>query len=234
MFHAFADRFRQQFGRSISRLVAKPEYPINDFADDPTMQSQQAFLAVNADADDAVRAGSGFVGALRVPLSRILPLLPRGDMDTILDALDLRSGTVKFLHDMPDAIVFGSNALKINAPSYEVCAWALHRAARNYQSDIVSACCAAAIRLRSAKPREQCGVSVDGKDLGGLYDAAKELRVRGEPVREFVRAYERAEDMIHVHRYLAARKASDESQMATLRFRGGAVDLFLRCGDIDA
>ena len=36
MLHTLANRLRQNVDRSLARLAAEPEYPDNDFADDPT------------------------------------------------------------------------------------------------------------------------------------------------------------------------------------------------------
>ena len=108
------------------------------------------------------------------------------------------------------------------------------RAARQYSLGVSSACCRAAIDLRrhDVKIRGSYVNHVAGQEIHGLYNIAKNLRASTEATREFVREYDRASDMLTVHRYLAARKAADQAMMDGLR-AASAVDLFLRCGDLD-
>lgn len=237
MLHTFADRLRQNFGRSLARLAARPEYPVNDFADDLTMQAQQTFLAVRVTHNDALRTGSGFVGTFTVPFSRVLPLVPKSDMDVVADALDIgdHRSVVRQAMEGPQGYEFCSDSLDITAPSFQHCAERLLRAAREYNMAVSSACCRAAIDLRRSDVTIR-GSYVDrvaNKDVRHLYDRAKNLRVSTEATREFVREYDRASDMLTVHRYLAARKAGDQVMMDAMRYES-AVSLFLRCGDLDA
>jgi len=240
MLHTFADHLRQNFGRSLARLAARPEYPVNDFADDPTMQAQQSFLTVRVTPDDALRTGSGFVGAVNVPLSRILPLIPKSDTDMVADVLDLgkSNARVRNATETPQGYEFHSGSLDISVPSYNHCAENLARAARKYSRDLSSACCRASNDLRSSIVTIRgsylyCDVRKNTQDIHELYEFAKSLRASTEATREFVREYDRASDMLTVHRYLAARKAGDQAAMDALR-NNSAVSLFLRCGDLDA
>lgn len=233
----FVDTIRSRFDSA--RLAAKPEfpeYPVNDFADDPTMQAQQTFLAVHVTPDDALRTGSGFVGALTVPLSRVLPLVPRSDMDVVADALDLGSHRAVVRQAMrgPQGYEFRSDSLDITSPSFHACAESLVRAARKYNHEVFCACCEATIYLRRSDVtiRGYFPNRVAGSDIRKLYEIAKSLRANNQNAREFVQEYERASDMLAVHRYLAAHKAADQAQMDALR-EESAVSLFLRCGDLD-
>lgn len=228
-----AEMFRSRLSRTFPPREV-PEYPVNDFADDPTMQSQQMFLAVQVAPADALRTGSGFMGAISVPLSRVLPLVPKSDMDEVADALDLdgKRALVRQATEGPMGYEFRSGGLDIHTPSYRACTESLIRAARKYNVGVSSACCRAAIDLRCQKIRGAYVNHVAGKEIGSLYDIAKNLRASTEATREFVREYDRASDMLTVHRYLAARKAADQAMMDGLR-AASAVDLFLRCGDLD-
>lgn len=237
MLHTLANRLRQNVGRSLARLAAEPEYPVNDFADDLTMQAQQSFLTVRVTPDDALRAGSGFVGTFTVPLSRVLPLVPKSDMDVVADALDLGNHrtVVRQAMDDPRGYEFCSDSLDITSPSFRACAENLIRAARKYNLAVSSACSRAAIDLRRSDVTIR-GSYVDrvaNKDVRHLYDRAKSLRASTEATREFVREYDRASDMLTVHRYLAARKAGDQVMMDAM-CNESAVSFFLRCGDLDA
>lgn len=243
MLHTLANRLRQNIDRSLARLAAEPEYPVNDFADDPTMQAQQSFLAVRVTPDDALRTGSGFVGAFTVPLSRVLPLVPKSDMDLVTDALDLDSRIAhmrKATETQQGCYDFCTGSLDISAPSHNHCAARLVRAARDYNTAVSRACAYAAIDLRRSDVEIRrhilLGAKVDyvaGKDTSKVYDLAKSLRASTEATREFVREYDRATDMLRVHRYLAARKSGDQVMVDALR-EESAVSLFLRCGDLDA
>lgn len=230
-----AEMFRSRLDRTFPPREA-PEYPVNDFADDPTMQSQQKTLAVYVAPADALRMGSGFMGAISVPLSRVLLLVPKSNMDEVDDALDLddKRALVRQATEGPMGYEFRSGCLDIRAPSYHACAESLVRAARQYSLGVSSACCRAAIDLRrhDVKIRGSYVDHVAGQQIHGLYNIAKNLRASTEATREFVRAYERASDMLAVRRYLAAREAGDQVASAALR-EASAVGLFLRCGDLD-
>lgn len=229
-----AEMFRSRLGRTFPPREV-PEYPVNDFADDPTMQSQQKTLSVYVAPADALRTGSGFMGAIGVPLSRVLPLVPKCDMDEVADALDLddKRALVRQATEGPIGYEFRSGGLDIHTPSYRACAESLIRAARKYNVGVSSACCRAAISLRrhDVKIRGSYVNHVAGQEVRGLYDIAKNLRGSTEATREFVREYERASDMLAVQRYLAAHKAGGP-MMDSLR-DNSAVSLFLRCGDLD-
>lgn len=237
MLHTLANRLRQNVDRSLARLAAEPEYPDNDFVDDPTMQEHQTFLAARVTPDDALRAGSGFVGILAVPLSRVLPLVPRSDMDAVADALDLddtNRARVRQATETPRGCELRSGTLDIRTPSFRACADSLIRSAHQYNRGVSSACSRAAIDLRRSdvKIRGSYVNHVAGKEIRSLYDRAKSLRASTDATREFVREYDRASDMLAVRHYLAADKAGDPAMVNALR-EESAVSLFLRCGDLD-
>lgn len=210
------------------------------FSDDPTMHRWQTFLSVFIDRDDALYAGSGFMGEMRVPLSRVLPLIPQTDLDMVADVLEVNDRyarvrtLLKHSSERPSGYDASAVPLQLTRASYQVCATGLVHAARQYNRDVSAECELATMDLRreSIIRNPSATPHLAGKNIGDLYKIAKRLRAGNDATREFLRSFERTSDMLAIHLFLAAHKAGDRTRMDFLQCHD-AVALFLRCGDLN-